>query len=266
MLRLDWRQRPAGALLQSAMLCAMLDLSRIRAISLDLDDTLWPVLPTLKAAEAAQHAFLSSHAPATATLLQDKDVAHAIRQSIRSDFAHLAHDMTHFRQQFIRRGLQRAGDDAALVEPTFAAFYAGRNQVTLFAEVLDSLQWLAARYPLVAVSNGNARLDYVGLAPWFAASASAGEVGAAKPDPRIFNAAAQAAQQPLGAFLHVGDDAALDVVGALACGMQAAWVQRQELDYHQRADATGQLQWLHDSAAPEVMVTDLAALCRLLGR
>lgn len=39
------------------MLGAMLDLSRIRAISLDLDDTLWPVLPTLKAAEAAQHAF-----------------------------------------------------------------------------------------------------------------------------------------------------------------------------------------------------------------
>ena len=89
----------------------MLDLSRIRAISLDLDDTLWPVLPTLKAAEAAQHAFLSEHAPATAALLQDKAAASTIRLSVRTDFAHMAHDMTHFRQQFIHRALAHAGAD-----------------------------------------------------------------------------------------------------------------------------------------------------------
>ncbi|MEG0920718.1 MAG: HAD-IA family hydrolase [Comamonas sp.] len=244
----------------------MLDLNRIRAISLDLDDTLWPVLPTLKAAEAAQHQFLSAHAPATAALLQDKAVAHAIRQSVRDDFVHLAHDMTHFRQQFIRRALAQAGDDAALVDPTFAQFYAARNRVTWFAEVEEALTWLSARYPLVAVSNGNARLDLVGMAPWFAASASAGEVGVAKPDARIFTAAAQTQQLPMDAFLHVGDDAALDVQGALACGMQAAWVQRAELDYHQCVDTTDQLRWNLESAAPHAMVRNLAELCQLLGR
>ena len=93
----------------------MLDLDRIRAISLDLDDTLWPVLPTLQAAESAQHAFLTEHAPATAALLQDPLRAQQIRQSVRDDFVHLAHDMTHFRQQFIRRALAQAGDDEALV-------------------------------------------------------------------------------------------------------------------------------------------------------
>ena len=243
----------------------MLDLTRIRAISLDLDDTLWPVLPTLKAAEAAQHQFLSEHAPATATLLQDKATANAIRQSVRDDFAHLSHDMTHFRQQFIRRALAQAGDAASLLEPTFAQFYAARNRVTWFDEVEDALTWLSARYPLVAVSNGNARLDWVGMAPWFAASASAIEVGAAKPDVRIFNAAALTQQLPPDAFLHVGDDAALDVEGALACGMQTAWVQRAELDYHQRVDATNQLRWPLESPAPHVMVRNLGELCVLLG-
>ena len=245
---------------------AMLDLDRIRAISLDLDDTLWPVLPTLKAAEAAQHRFLSEHAPATATLLQDKAVAGAIRQSVRDDFVHKAHDMTHFRQQFIRRALLQAGEDEALVEPTFAQFYVARNQVTWFAEVEDSLAWLSARYPLVAVSNGNARLDWVGLAPWFAACASVHEVGVAKPHAGIFTAASQAIAVPLAAFLHVGDDAALDVEGALACGMQAAWVQRQELDYHQAAASATHLQWPLASQAPQAMVRDLAELCLLLGR
>ena len=244
----------------------MLDLTRIRAISLDLDDTLWPVLPTLQAAEAAQHAFLRMHAPATAALLQGPAAAQAIRQSVRDDFAHLAHDMTHFRQQFIRRALVQAGDDVALVEPTFAQFYAARNRVAWFAEVADCLAWLSARYPLVAVSNGNARLDLVGLSPWFAASASAGEVGVAKPDARIFTAAAGKLQLPIQAFLHVGDDAVLDVQGALACGMQAAWVQRAELDHHQAADDAGRLQWPLPSHPPQAMVRNLAELCQLLGR
>ena len=31
----------------------MLDISRIRAVSIDLDDTLWPIWPTIKRAEAA---------------------------------------------------------------------------------------------------------------------------------------------------------------------------------------------------------------------
>ncbi len=244
----------------------MLDLTRIRAISLDLDDTLWPVLPTLKAAEAAQHAFLSEHAPATAQLLQDKARADAIRQTIRDDFAHMAHDMSHFRQQFIRRSLALAGDDEALVEPTFTQFFAARNRVQWFDEVAESLAWLSARYPLVAISNGNARLDMTGLSPWFTASASAGEVGIAKPHARIFAAAAQTVQLPESAFLHVGDDAQLDVEGALASGMQAAWVQRPELHYHQQADATGRLQWQLASPAPQAMVRTVAELCGLLGR
>ena len=83
---------------------------------------------------------------------------------------------------------------------------------------------------------------------------------------RIFQAAAQALDLPLDAFLHVGDDAALDVEGALACGMQTAWVQRQELEHHQTAAESAQLQWPLASPAPQVMVRNLAELCQLLGR
>jgi putative hydrolase of the HAD superfamily len=40
--------------------------ARIRALTLDLDDTLWPVWPAIQRAEAALHGWLLRHAPATA--------------------------------------------------------------------------------------------------------------------------------------------------------------------------------------------------------
>ena len=48
--------------------------------------------------------------------------------------------------------------------------------------------------------------------------------------------------------LHVGDDAALDVVGALDAGMQAAWLVRDERP------------WEH-GARPQLIVPNLHALC-----
>jgi putative hydrolase of the HAD superfamily len=41
----------------------MLNLSKIQAITLDLDDTLWPVWPTIARAEVVLHDWLEVHAP-----------------------------------------------------------------------------------------------------------------------------------------------------------------------------------------------------------
>jgi putative hydrolase of the HAD superfamily len=100
--------------------------------------------------------------------------------------------------------------------------------VTLFDDALPALAFLSARFPLVALSNGNADLARVGLAGYFKAGLSAQVFGVGKPDRRIFEAAAQAAGVPLDEVLHIGDDAELDVLAALACGMQTAWVNRED--------------------------------------
>jgi FMN phosphatase YigB (HAD superfamily) len=47
-----------------------------------------------------------------------------------------------------------------------------------------------------------------------------------KPDARFFHAAAEAVDVQPNEVLHIGDDAALDVVGALKAGMQAVWINR----------------------------------------
>jgi HAD superfamily hydrolase (TIGR01549 family) len=233
---------------------AGLDVARIRAVTLDLDDTLWPIWPTIERAEAALHAWLAEHAPATAAWGATPEVIRSVRNHIGSTRPDLAHDMSALRRESIRLMLQCAGDDTALAEPAFEVFFAERQRVELYEDALPALEWLGSRFPLVAVSNGNADLDRVGLGTHFRAAFSAREFGVGKPDARIFHAAAEAAGVDASEVLHVGDDAHLDGVGALEAGMQVAWLNRE-----------GQA-WKHAPLQPHLTVEDLGALCRALGQ
>lgn len=232
---------------------AGLDVSRIRAITLDLDDTLWPIWPTITRAEDALQAWLSEHAPATAALSAAPGTLRELRNQMNTTRPDLAHDMSGLRRESIRLLLQRAGDDPALAEPAFEVFFAERHRVELFDDALPALEWLSSRYPVVAVSNGNADVHRVGIGAHFRASLNAHGFGAAKPDTSIFHAAAQAAGVAASQVLHIGDDAHLDGVGALNAGMQLAWVNRE-----------GHA-WEHAPLAPHITVSELLALCRALG-
>ncbi len=230
-----------------------LDVDRIRAITLDLDDTLWPIWPTIARAESVLQGWLADHAPATATLCRDKATLRDVRNQMHTVRPDLAHDMSALRRESIRLLLQRAGDDPALAEPAFEVFFAERQRVELFEDALPALEFLSSRFPVVAVSNGNADVRRVGLGAFFRASLSAREFGVGKPDARIFHAAAQAVDVDAAQVLHIGDDAHLDGVGALNAGMQLAWVNR------------GAQAWEHAPLVPHITVSELLALCRALG-
>jgi len=229
----------------------MLDLSRIRAITLDLDDTLWPVWPTIHRAEAVLQGWLEAHAPAAAVLSAQPEIKKAIRADINARHTDRAHDLSFLRREAIRALLHAAGEPGELAEPAFEVFFAERQRVDLFEDALPALAFWSARLPVVALSNGNADVHRVGIGQHFHASVSARETGVAKPDVRIFEAAARAAGVQPHEVLHVGDDAHLDGVGALAAGMQVAWVNRE-----------GHA-WSHGDSRPHLEVRDLHALCRL---
>jgi putative hydrolase of the HAD superfamily len=230
----------------------MLQVEKIKAISLDLDDTLWPIWPTIERAELALHSWLSRHAAATAAMFSSSAALRALRLDMERARPDLLHDMSALRRESIRLALTRAGDAPHLAEPAFEVFFAARQDVELYEDVLPALQQLARRYPLVAVSNGNADVQRVGLGGYFKAALSAHSLGVAKPDPRIFEAAADAVGVQAHEVLHVGDDAALDVLGALDAGMQTVWVSRAP-------DAA----WAHGQQ-PHLRVANLAELCAAL--
>ena len=205
-----------------------------RAITIDLDDTLWPMLPVLKGAEQALSDWLARHAPATAAAFT-VDARTALRQRVIDDHPERAHDVGFLRLELLRRALASAGDDPGLAAAAYAVFFEARQQVTLYADVLPVLERWSSRMPLVAVTNGNADLRRIGLSHLFAGVVSAHEMGCAKPDPRVFHAGCELTGCAPADVLHVGDDPRLDVEGARAAGLQAAWLLRPDLAHRHAA-------------------------------
>jgi putative hydrolase of the HAD superfamily len=231
---------------------APLDVQRISAISLDLDDTLWPIWPTIERAEAVLQEWLLREAPKTASLLLTPGILRELREATEKERSDLAHDLSALRRESIRTALKRSGEDPALADPAFDAFFAERQRVTLYDDALPALKWLSERYPLVAVSNGNADIHQTGVGRWFRTAFNARAFGSGKPHAPIFRAAAASVGLLPKDVLHVGDDAELDVIGALNAGMQAAWLVRDERP------------WVH-GARPQLIVPNLHALCVALG-
>jgi putative hydrolase of the HAD superfamily len=209
---------------------------------------LWPVWPTIARAEVVLQDWLTLHAPQTALLCSDAEQKKHIRAEVNQRHADKAHDLSFLRYESIRQSLIRAGDSPHLADEAFDVFFAERQNVTLYDGVEQALERLAARYPLVGLSNGNADVFRTAAGPYFKASVSARQFGVAKPDVRIFHAAAAQLNVPAEAVLHLGDDAHTDVMGAMNAGMQTAWVNTQAHD------------WPHDVAQP-LTVRHLAELC-----
>jgi putative hydrolase of the HAD superfamily len=237
--------RPRGTLIAMPLPNAIL------AITLDLDDTLWPVRPALVHAETVLAQWLAERAPRTALRLTPEN-RREIRAQLLAEHPQRAHDMSFLRREALRRALVAAGDDGDLAEPAFDAFLAARQQVTLYQDVVPVLSRWAQRYRLVAVSNGNADIARIGLGEYFTASVSAHEVGFGKPDPRIFLEACRRAGADPGQVLHVGDDLDLDVRAAQGAGLQAAWIRRADLARAQDPAAGASLQGFDSLQALDV--------------
>ena len=194
-------------------------------LSLDLDDTLWPVEPLMLAAEAAMLEWLRQQHPLVMRG-QDRESLRAMRVRVAAQFPERGHDMTFLRHRALSEMFAAAGYPESHADEAFEVFYAARNRVSLYDEVEHSLERLSARYRLFAISNGNADLKRCGIARWFEGHVTAISAGAAKPDIRIFTRLLDAARVEARQVLHVGDDPHLDVIGATNAGMQAAWLNR----------------------------------------
>ncbi|MFM2340550.1 MAG: hypothetical protein RLZZ592_203 [Pseudomonadota bacterium] len=240
---------------------ALLRDGTLRAITLDLDDTLWPVGPTLVRAEQVLHDWLRAQAPATAAAFGVERML-ALRQDVARRRPDLAHDLTALRRITLREALAAAGDGVHLADPAFEVFFAARQQVTWYEDVAEALARLGARFVLYGLTNGNAELGPTGLSAHLAGVIGARECGVAKPDARIFQAACARLGLAPHQVLHVGDDWALDVVGARRAGLHSAWVRRPDAA-HRPGPAHGR----PDDEAPgqHLTVPDLGRLADALG-
>ncbi|MFN0123820.1 MAG: HAD-IA family hydrolase [Blastocatellia bacterium] len=128
--------------------------------------------------------------------------------------------------------------------PGFADFFddvyeqfRGAAAWRLYEDVAPALARLRARgYRLAVVSNFDTRLDdllrELDLTRYFEAVYLSTRMGAAKPDPLIFQAALADLGVPPACALHVGDSLREDIHGAMAAGVQAVLIDRTATNDH----------------------------------
>jgi putative hydrolase of the HAD superfamily len=209
---------------------------RILAVSLDLDDTLWPVEPAIVAAEHALDDWLKEH-HATVAAAWPLAALRTLRDEVSAERPDLAHDYTAQRLITLERAFAACGIGAEPVEAAYEVYFAVRNRVECYEDSLPALHALAARVPLVSISNGNADLARIGLREHFHHCISARECGVAKPEAAIFHAACTRLGLRPEHVLHVGDDPLLDVAGAKAAGLPTAWLNRHGAEWPAQAGA-----------------------------
>jgi len=202
----------------------------VQAVILDLDDTLWEVGPVIVRAEHAMLDFLAERYPRVLEL-HTLESMRDLRARMAIEHPAMRHDFTWLRLESLRRHAREAGYPEAMAEEVFAVFYRARNEVTLYDDVLPSLERLHSRFRLFAISNGNADLAAIGLARFFEHAIAARDAGVLKPDPRIFALLLQRAGVLAERALHAGDDVVADVEGARRAGITPVWVNRDGADW-----------------------------------
>lgn len=224
----------------------------VRAITLDLDDTVWPFAPIGARIERVLDDWMRRHSPATAAMFPI-EAMRALRERVAVDHPALGHDISALRRLTLETALRESGGDVALAQAAYDAFFAERNRVDCYPDAIGALERISARLPVASLSNGNADLARIGLDHLFTAQISACGFGRAKPDPAIFLAACERLGLPPGEVLHVGDHPEADVAGAARAGLRSCWINRP-------GDDGRRARWTHPEVGPDLHFDSLAGL------
>jgi putative hydrolase of the HAD superfamily len=203
---------------------------RIRAVTFDLDDTLFDFQTCVgRAGEQVIREICCRHAPAREIATIER--FHAFWDTATEEARAVGGliDWTAVRRRGIALLLRECGcdeGDTLADELTALYFHHRRRPTPPFADAAAVLPWLAERLPLGILTNGNGQLAQIGLTTHFRIVVTPASVGRGKPDPAIFHHAAAALGCAPAELLHVGDRWEDDVIGAHGAGCQAAWYCR----------------------------------------
>jgi HAD superfamily hydrolase (TIGR01549 family) len=210
----------------------------IKAITFDLDDTLWPILPVILRAEKSSKRWLIDNYPAMENVLGE-DIVTSVRKDLIYKNPDLTNQLSRLRTLSVRELAKRAGYDTKIAEKigedAFKIFFSYRNKVVFYDNVLQVLDSLKSKYILGSLTNGNADLKKIGLDRVFSFHFSSSDLNASKPDPDHFLAAIRETGLKPEEICHVGDNFSHDVLGARNTGLKAIWFNNQGLKSNQNS-------------------------------
>ncbi len=228
----------------------------VRAMTFDLDDTLYDNKPVILETEAKAMAWMHQNHPVSAS--RSNRWWHEVKRQVLAEDSWLKNDVTAWRHRQIVTGLGLLGysplqaEKAAgeLIEQVL--YY--RSDFVVPQAAHQVLETLSQAMPLVAITNGNVDVERIGLSDYFALVLKAGPDGYAKPHRALFDKATTFLGLPPSQVLHVGDHLVSDVQGAKNSGLSACWFNDQSKNIIEQSRAT---------ILPDVEVQDLQELVLL---
>jgi putative hydrolase of the HAD superfamily len=202
----------------------------IKAISFDLDDTLYNNKPVINKAYRLLYSFLEDNYPNISDYFSFDDfVSSAV--TIKQKHSTII-DLNTIRRLHIKTILTAAGYNinSSQVDQAFEVFWLARQDIKLFPEANIVLSTLAKSFPLVAISNGNACIKMMGLDTFFQFAVSPLDTGEPKPHPSMFLYATQKLGIQPQELLHIGDKVEIDIDGAHKAGCHSIWFNPGQLN------------------------------------
>jgi putative hydrolase of the HAD superfamily len=201
-------------------------LKSFKAISFDLDDTLYDNHPIIKKAEVDFIVYLNNSYPELSEL-----TAHQwglYKNHIINEHPELAGDVSACRIAILKRIMIIFGiaeyKAIEYAQIAFAEFLRLRSNFSVPNESLILLAKLAEHYPVIAITNGNVDERQIGLDDKFEFILKASGSFKAKPESDLFIEAASRLNIEVSELLHIGDHLISDVFGAQNSGAQAIWL------------------------------------------
>ncbi|PKF60547.1 HAD family hydrolase [Psychromonas sp. psych-6C06] len=205
-------------------------LKPFKAISFDLDDTLYDNHPIIKKAEQDFLIYLNQSYPELSEL--DARQWRLYKNHVVREKPQLAEDVSLLRIEILKRVMTIFGiAEYKAIEYApiaFAEFLRLRSNFTVPPESLCLLDKLAEHYPLIAITNGNVDEKQIGLDNKFQFILKAGAPFKAKPHHDLFVEAAHRLNIEVSDILHIGDHLISDVFGAQHSGAQAVWLNEHK--------------------------------------
>lgn len=232
-------------------------LGHISAITFDLDDTLYDNREVILRTEHESLTFVQNYHPSL-NGLQNTEFKR-LREALRETEPEIYHDVTEWRRRAVEQAMLNAGLSAKSAaegaRAAMANFATWRSRIDVPQSTHDTLTALGNKWPLVAITNGNAQPALFGLGDYFEFVLRAGPDGRSKPFNDMYHLAAERLGVPPGEILHVGDDLTTDVAGAIRCGMQACWIKPEKADLMTAPDSR---------LLPHIEISRLASLTSLI--
>ncbi|MDG1292707.1 MAG: HAD family hydrolase [Pseudomonadales bacterium] len=209
----------------------------IKAITFDLDDTLWPLKPTLMHAEHETYEWLKLNAE---SLTNQFSLAHMseFRFKLFKEDIRFKHQISLVRKETIKTLALRSNytekEAIELSEQAFNVHYKLRQKVNCYEGVEELLSSLSKNHLLGSISNGNADVKQTCIGHHFSFALSAEHINSSKPDGLIFDTALTHIESLLDQRLepsevvHVGDDFLCDIIGAKRAKFKAIWLDGHE--------------------------------------